>query len=54
MENNEKKEVVVMCVNNGQKYTIKDYVSLGFGFYIGWNIARTLKYTLLGIRIKKD
>ena len=54
MENKENKEVVVMCVNNNSKPTMKDYIALGAGFYIGWNIACTMKYLLLARNIKKD
>lgn len=52
MDNNDKKDVVVICANNN-KSTLRDYISLGFGMYIGWNLARGLKYMLLS-KTKKD
>ena len=48
------KDVIIVCANNTPKSTLRDYVSLGFGMYIGWNLARGLKYMLLSTKIKKD
>lgn len=53
MDNNEKKNIIVMC-STESKPTVKDYIAAGFGFYIGWNIARTLKYLVLLRGVKKD
>ena len=44
----EVKSVYVLVKNDKKKF--KDYVKLGFGFYIGFTTARTIKYLLLGSR----
>lgn len=49
----EKKNVIVIC-STENKPTFKDYAIAGFGFYIGWTTARTLKYLLLAKNIKRD
>lgn len=49
----EKKNVIVIC-STENKLTFKDCAIAGFGFYIGWTTARTLKYLLLARNIKRD
>jgi len=54
MGNNEKKNIIVLCSTNENHITVRDCIKVGFGFYIGWTAARTLKYLLLAKNIKKD
>lgn len=53
MENNDNKKVVLVCVEQKQS-SVKDCIRFGFGLYLGWNLARTLKHLLLAKTVKKD
>ena len=46
----EKREGTIIMIERGEsgvKNTLKDYVKFGFGFYVGYNLARALKKAIL-------
>lgn len=49
------KEVFVMCMKGDEKVKARfvDYVKMGFGFYVGYNIARALKRAIIITNITK-
>lgn len=51
--NEQNKDVIVLHTNTNPRMSLSSSVKLGFGFYIGWNLARTLKYTILAKAVKK-
>lgn len=36
-----------------EKYSLTDYIKLGFGFYIGFNLGRVLKRVIIATNISK-
>lgn len=52
-DNCRKDEEPKVVINNYTKEpTVSDYIKLGFGFYIGFTAARTLKHLLIA-KLKK-
>ena len=47
-ENCRKDEEPKVVINNyAKEYKMSDYIKLGFGFYVGFNMARILKYLII-------
>lgn len=42
-----------MKENKNEKYGLVDYIKLGFGFYIGFNLGRVLKRVIIATNVSK-
>lgn len=50
----QKKDVVVIYQKNDEpKLRLSDCIKFGFGFYIGFNAARTLKHLIIALNTRK-
>lgn len=50
----QKKDVIVIYQKDDEpKIHLSDCIKFGFGFYIGFNTARTLKYLIVSLNSKK-